>query len=369
MNTRSEIKTFAQDIISGKLQKESVDQTTLLTCLKDLKTYECFEPCIKLLTEILEQKKDHKSFDTSVLYVELLEINYLHHASLDTCQRLIKEWLSSCQETSWIAVKDALLLLHLSASQTVEVLLHIHNAFLKNEDQILCLEEAATIADKILHEEKLFVQIYKKLLHIDESNLKALYFFKSYSFQSEDWKQSQLLLDRLLSIQSLQPEQKKRFAYELASIYLYDLEDINAAEQVLKEHQIQQDRDNESLFFDLFYKQKVWDKCLSILLNTLEKYDGTGIYDKKPPEDILHFRIAQIQQKMNNKKEARISYLAALQKNSSMFEAFEELVQIELAEKNWKAVLELLEKIELQIKDAEQVKQIKKLIEEIKNAT
>ena len=96
-----------------------------------------------------------------------------------------------------------------------------------------CLEYLCFIYEKKMFNENRLNTSYVRLLEMDPSNIKALKYFKVLYGENQKWHKVSEVLEKLYE-SSKHPTDKYKFALELASIFVYQLDEPEKAISIIE---------------------------------------------------------------------------------------------------------------------------------------
>lgn len=206
--------------------------------LSRLEAYECLAQVVKLLTWRISHGNPGRA-DVFSDYLWLLRVQYLGFEDFDA----FLDTAIACVEST--AIPFSLLRIHVADeilgsenyrahARLYEVLV---NSFTERSQQILLLERLA-----LIYEKKLFLQAdveaaYRRLLDVDDNNIKALRYFRVLHLQFGQWEEAVHYLKRLVAAAGNSYE-RNRAAHELAQVYLYNMNSPQQARDAILEHNL-----------------------------------------------------------------------------------------------------------------------------------
>jgi tetratricopeptide (TPR) repeat protein len=163
---------------------------------------------------------------------------------------------------------------------------------------------------------------------IDSHNVKALRFFKVVYTQNSEWEEVSKILRALHTSARLEGD-KHRYAQELATVYLYQLDRPKKAIEVIERHCSKSHLDTSTIQFEAYSRLGNWAGCLQVLKDCLLRVSDDGA------RGILFFKIGELEQQLGNTVEAINSFRQSNSLVPEFLEPIESLIEISLAARNW----------------------------------
>ena len=351
---QQETKSTIQKMITVIDQGSSLSDQERNQFLSTLSSYECWYPYLKLLeNQLKEPANDSEYLDIAV---EMIRVRNLHLQQQDPavalCQQLVKGQKLTFQSFHLSVLPR--IITHRDYPTEVLFCRETAKHFVRQEDQVSCLEHLAMLYDKRLHSEKTLRKTWEQVLSLDPDNVRALRFFKTVHAQAGSWDEVAQTLQKLLKAVSHQ-EERHRVAQELAGVLLYQLQQAEECLALLDQHCSNSLLDSTTLEYDARASLKDWTGCLQVLEKCLDKLSEDHL------RAVIFFRMAPLHQHLNQKKEA----IAALTQSSDLWPQFleplEELVHILVKDKEWSELDKVLQNLGRKVQGDEYLKKITQL--------
>lgn len=302
--------------------------------LSTLEAYECWQPYFRLIASKIKQPSRRSIND----YICLARIyyRYLEDAKKagDSCFQMVRDL-----NIPFVLVRDEVIPQIISEDdyKTEAVLLEaMLPALDEREDTIACLERLCLIYEKKKYDEQRLNNSYEKLVSLDPQNLKALRYFKVIYTQNQEWNRVVRVL-RDLYENSRHQNDRFRIAQELATVYLYQLDEPRAAIEVIETLCANSPLDTTTIHYEAFYRLEDWQGCMRVLENYLEKLETP--FDKA----VILFKIGELESLLGRSDEASERYHQSLKLAPHFLESLENLIEIYIENRDWNGVMNSLE--------------------------
>ena len=347
-----DVQSMVAQVMSGKLP-QSPEKTQ--EHLKIFRAYECWQPYAKLLYELVK-RSEYRSTDL------VARLAYTHiHGTRDfpLAIKVLKDYLAKTKPTFDRFLNEVLGHLSVTQQQLAEIAWQLSGSLVKTEE-VKCLENISILYEKRLPDGQMLTNTYKKIMTLDNENLRALRFFKNFHTQNQDWER---VVEVLTQLQELTPYQEERFrvSHEIAGIYLYQMDRVDDAIDVVERFCSESPLDTSGLLYDAYSSREDWSSCVKILRECLLAAEG----DFK--RSILHYRLGQLHQKLGHLKDAKSHFETACGLQPFFWEAIEELVHIAISRKDWNSLSELLEDCREKVTFEDQREALNKLLSQLQN--
>lgn len=295
-----------------------------------LESCECWEPFKAIINQRIARLK---GMDRLESYARLARIqaHWLDDvfAAAETCALLVNDtgidYPAFC--------RDALSRIVEPEDFTTEgaILQAVKESFDEEGDRVLCLERLCLIYEKKKYNEALLHDCYQQLISVDPGNMKALKFFKMFHIQNHDFEK---VIDVLESMFRADPHPDTRFriAQEMATIYLYQLDQPEKALETLDRHCENSPLDSTTIRFEACYRLRDWEGSLGVLREFLLSIDS----DEQ--RSIIYFKVGELEEQCGEKTRAEESYLKSHRLNPAFLEPLENLIEMGLTEGDWSKV-------------------------------
>jgi tetratricopeptide (TPR) repeat protein len=327
-------------MISEALQLAKTDdclsETHFRDCLEALSQHECWTMWLDVLDR-------HSRAFPSLEVDDLLAKAGVYLNSFedfDSVAASLRQILSK-SSMNFKAFREQILLKLIDAEEFKtegKILQAIEESFQSNDDKIEAIERLCYIYEKKVHNEALINRYYEVLLSLDSSNSKALKFFRTLNTQLEDWPAVVNILKQLLH-HVKHPQEGFRYAQELAAVYLYQLNEPEAAINILEEYCANSPLDTSTIHYEAYLKLKRLDGCLKVLRSCLLNVEDTSV------RAVIHFRIGLLFDELEDLKMARENYQKCIDFEGDFLEAYEGLIGVALKNKDWQEILRLFNHI------------------------
>lgn len=319
--------------------------------LLTLEAYECWEPYFRLIYSKIKQPSRRSMSD----YISLARIYYRFLEDLrkagDTCFHMVRDL-----NLPFILVRDEVIsqILYDEDYKSEAILLEaMLPALDERMDTVACLERLCLIYEKKKYDEQRLNNSYEKLISLDPQNLKALRYFKVIYTQNQEWSRVVRVL-RDLYENSRHVNDRYRIAQELATVYLYQLDEPLAAIEVIETLCNNSPLDTTTIHYEAFYRLEDWQGCMRVLESYLAKL-GTP-FDKA----IILYKIGELESMLGRTKQAQDRYQRSLKLAPHLLEALENLIEIYIQQGDWGGVLNSLE----HLKNVVHKEQLKERVDE-----
>lgn len=301
--------------------------------VQTLEAYECWAPFFRLLKAKIGTPQRRERGD----YIRMARVYYLYledEASAgDICHQMIRDL-----NIPFVEFRDEISP-QIIASEDFTAEAQLFDAILPSlgsrDDTIACLERLCLIYEKKKYDEVQLNQTYEKLVSLDPANLKALRYFKVIYTQNHEWPKVVRVLRQLYE-NSTHLNDRYRIAQELATVYLYQLDEPQAAIEVVESLCQGSPLDTTTIHYEAFYRLQNWQGCLQVLERYLAKLDSA--YD----QGIVFYKLGELEQMLGRPSGAAQRYRQSLRLAPTLLESMERLIELAIDQKDWESVLKLL---------------------------
>lgn len=305
MDMASKVKRLEQAIADLK-GGFSGDHKVLKQYLRWLYEFECWDLYFKHISPLLKQgdTKEKKRYYQQALMVAFNVIEdpviysqYLVAAAKEFDLPFSEFWKLMISET--MKYKDY----HLEAQTLESLSLESKGDFLER-----ILERLALIYEEKLYREDLIHHSFERLLKANQSNRRALVFFKNFSMQRQEWVQAETYLKSIIRVLADTPEDAS-YRLELAHLYFHYLDESDLALQVVAGIEPKAGYRVFKAKFMLMYHAGEYKHSIETL-RTLEQ-----LAEDSQQLALVYFHYASIYGSLNNMKRAFRYYEKSLDKN------------------------------------------------------
>ena len=218
----------------------------------------------------------------------------------------------------------------------------VYLSFVSKDSSTHCLEYLCFIYEKKLFNDKKLNTSYARLLEMDPQNIRALTYFKVLYSENRQWRKVTDILERLYTA-SRHPTDKYKFALELASTFVYQLDEPKKAVEIIESRCIDSPINSLAVHYDAYYRCRDWKGCLTVLQKSLD--DG----DRSVNRSIILYKMGELEEILGNNSRAEGFYLSSAESDVRLLEPIESLVEMYTHQENWpklqKALLMLLSRV------------------------
>lgn len=329
--TTADVAAIVRTLDSGNLSRTEED-----ACLKILEAYQCWTPFLRVVQRRIQHTDQRQVAD----YICLARIQRAHLGQLDDAAATAAQLVRDLRIDYRLFREAAIPQLFAEDDYAIEapILDAISQLLPDKESRVSCMERLCLIYEKKKYNEKRLEDSYRQLFALDPENLKALRFFKVVYTQGNEWEEVAKTLRTLLGSVKHSGD-RFRYAQELATVYLYQLDRPKKSLEIIDKYCSKSHLDTSIVHFEAFSRLGNWEGCLRVLKECLAKVDAAS------SKAVLHYRIAELEAQLGRPAEAEAGYHASLQFNPQFLEAWEGLIQNSLAKRDWLSVSELLGKM------------------------
>lgn len=204
--------------------------------IRRLQAYECYVQAVTLLQWRLQSgtRGEIQKLDD---YVSILRIWHDGCEDLGKFIETAKDCISKLR-LSFTTVRVRLvenILGHDNYTAQAKVYRALASSFEDVGQRVLLMERLAFLYEKKLTLNLEVESTYQEILELDPNNLKALRYLKVIAVQSGHWREAARTLEQMVASYSSSFE-RERAAFELAQIYLYQLNQAKKAKEILTTH-------------------------------------------------------------------------------------------------------------------------------------
>ncbi len=319
--------------IIADINQSNVGESQWHQYLDTLEQFECWQPLFRLLNQKIASSASQEISD----YTRLARVHTLYLEDMDAGARTCRELMQNFR-LDYKSFRVKLLgeiLKEDDFESEAAILEAIYGELQTTGEKVECLERLCLIFEKKKYNEEKLNQSFENLLELDPTNIKALRFFKAIFTQSQDWANVVRIL-KTLHESSRHKNDAYRIAQELATVYLFQLDQPQLCLDVLDGYCQGSPLDTSSLYYEAFYRKRDWKGCLDILAKFLEKVDS----DKS--KAIIYLKMGELYELMADIDNAIHCYEKSFSAKHSLLESVENLIEIYIEQKNWTKVIHWL---------------------------
>lgn len=342
------VKNIVRDLDQGHLPLEEENRL-----LETLEFYECWSPLLRTLSRRLSDTSRRGVVD----YIHLARIQNRRledsAAAARTAALLVEQMEMDYESFRQEAVP--LIVAEDDFGTESLILEAISQVLPPRAGKVACLERLCLIYEKKKYNERMLNESYKRLILADSQNIKALRFFKVVYTQNNEWDEVAKIL-RTLHTSVRHEGDKYRYAQELATVYLYQLDRPKRAIEVIEKYCSKSHLDTSTIHFEAYSRLGNWEGCLNVLKECLTKVDGAV------PKAVLHYKIGELEAQLGKVVEAATNFHLSLNLAPQFLEPFESLIELSLNGKKWHEAVALLAQLQTKVGSPE----LRQRIEEAK---
>lgn len=336
MNSTVDMEIKIKDAVALVMNESNYSSQQRDEFIELFEQFECWTPFFKLLEEKQSKKSDRDIED----YIKAAKVQniYLENTekAADICLVIVKEFEISFSKFQMEILPR--IIEHEDYEAEASILSHIADSYFTREDIITCYERLAMLYEKKIYNDTKLSNTFEKLIKFDSGNLRALRYFKLVYTQEQDWKNvAKLLVEILKNVKHKQ--EKFRVAQELATVYLYQLDQPKNAIEKIDLYCSDSPLDTTKIKFDAYSRMADWSNCLKVLENSLTLESDITV------KAVIHYKIAELYEKMDQVEVAKKHYEKASLIWTDFIEPYEKMISIELKQKNWQQVIKLLDQL------------------------
>ncbi len=322
------------------LQSLKANHFTKLTrdgSLELLEKYECWVPVIQYLEQHLSEKNSDLNDYFRIAHSRLYYLDDQIGAG-EICALVVRH-----KNLDYLTFHNKFLKRLLAEDDFVTesfILQSVLPNFLSLSEKVQCLERVCYLYEKKIYQEKLLSKFYTQLRVIDPSNYRALRYFRAIYTQSQIWDKALEVLHVMLKSARFEQD-TVRIAFEIASIYLYQLSDPKKALEFVNQYCSKTKLDTSILRFDAY--QRLSDIKGSV--GVLKEISAAN--NSATERAVIFFKIGVLYEKAQLFPAAIENFQAAISLDNHFHEAYEAAIDIYLQLKNWHKITELLQKLSL----------------------
>lgn len=304
--------------------------------LNKLQAYECWSHFFRLLEAQIDNPKKRQL----IHYVRTAQAYALHLEDIQRAAKICGKLLKDLRLSYWQFRESALHLIigEHDYEQEAVILQAALPRFRTKQDSVACLERLCLIYEKKKFDEVMLNRSYEKLIELDPNNLKALRYFKVVYTQNNQWERVVQVLQSLFQ-NAKHINDRYRSAQELAAVYLYQLDQAQNAVDVIERHCVDSPLNTFTIHYEAYYRLLNWEGCLRVLRSFLKKVEGPL------NKAIVHLKIGELEEQLDQHKEAEASFLTSLELAPHMLEPLESLIELYLESQRWDKVIQCMNKL------------------------
>lgn len=190
------------------------------------------------------------------------------------------------------------------------------------EQRVLLLERLAFLYEKKLTLTSEVDATFHLILELDPKNIRALRYQKLVQVQSGHWKEAVKTLERLVDVFPVSSFERQRAAFELAQIYLYQLNQPQMARDTLNTHCQDSRIDTSQTYAEALERMNAFEELLVYLAARESKSEN------REEKSRLKHKMGMISAKAGKTKEALSHFQDSVYLNPSNLMAHEALISV-----------------------------------------
>ncbi len=312
---------FANDSSDDKPLLSTTALTQALVVLED---HECWQPFFRLLRKQIDKTPAIELY----VWQFRIEVDRLENlpGAVITAQSIIERFRLGFSEFKLRVICS--LASPVDFGVEGKILEGVVDVFMQKDDRVACLERLVHIFEKKKFDADRLMHWYQELLRFDSENVKALKFFKFAFLQNREFLRAAEMLERLVRIVNHAVD-RSRIAFELASLYLYQLKQPEKAISILELVADTSRLDGSTLLFEAHYNLAHWPQCIAILDQCTVRADNN--HDRA----VLMFKKGEVFEIIGDDVQAEGCYQNALGYQADFLEPIENLIDLSLRRDNW----------------------------------
>jgi len=364
VNMENKSREDSQAIVQSILKNIDQDSSfyaadNIKTSMQWLESYECWEYLLRVLDQRIQNENIRSESD--YLWMAKVFWHYLddRDKGVNVLRRMVEDL--SPEFSHFHKLVSSHLLTSNEFKDEILCLEQCEPAFKEKADHIRCLERLCLLYEKKSYDEEKLDAAFKKILSQDPGNLKALRHFKSVYAQVQEWQQVISILKQLFEFSPIVND-KFRIAQEMATVYLYHLDNPQLAIDTLDKLCIGSPLDTTTIRYQANYRLKNWKGCLDIL----NKYLSSSVNEEKKP--VISFKIGELKERMGLLDEAIASYHQCLEFDPGFIDATENLVEIYIEKRDWDGIELTLDRLSKCLADPGEQFRVNEALNRVKSA-
>lgn len=258
--------------------------------IENLAAYECYSQCIALLEWRIANTFHAEEYQLND-YVLAMNLWYLGAEDWNRFIEVARTCIAKLKigfTTIRIQIAQPIL-----GKESYSLLAKFYNSILDSiaepSQKVLVLEHLAFLSEKKLFLENQVEEIFDKILEIDPGNYKALRYYKQIYVNSARWRDAAKILSQM--VERFPPGfEQNRASFELAQVYLYQLNQPHKAKDILSQLINKTTIDISQTYIEALERLGSNDELLDYLKN-------------------LEFKLRSPEDKCENKQRLGIAYL------------------------------------------------------------
>ncbi len=312
--------------------------------------------CWVSYVQLLEKDLRDQIRDPILIYKDLIVTYVYYYVDWDQAAKWTRNYFEKFKPT-WNAFEKDILSFCPLSDRDLSVFLFLMEQDFPKEHRVGYLEALASLCEKKIHNYEKLSEIQKQILAINPNHFQALVFFKNNFLQNEMWEEGAEIFEKILKILDQEPHKKRRFAYELASLYLYRLGNAQKTISVLEDQNFLLEIEHYELLYEAFSRINRWDRCLFCVQQILTNLPPEKIRER----GVAFYEKALTLQHLKKNREALSALEEAIELIPDYWEAYEVMVIINLEKKDWSALTVLFDKISSQFNSPQETPILKRL--------
>ena len=333
------VDTFPKlNIELSSIQK--MGENDIFNFLSDLKDFECWNKYVEVINYLSKHKRISKRILSVTIYCYAI---YLEDTNSIT--KIAKSYVSHSGIKYKEFYKEVLepLTNKIGYGLISEILESSVSAFKDKESKIQSIEQLCLIYEKKRFDEISLNKSYSKLIDIDPYNIRALKYFKVLYSENNQWDLVAQILNKLYK-SSKHPTDKYKFALELASTLLYQLDSPKEAVEVIESKCVGSPINSLTVHYDAYYSLKDWNGCLRVLNDSL--IHG----DRALNKSVIYYKMGELQDILGQIDKAEESFLKSAELDPDFLEPVEGLIEMSVTDKEWTKLLKYLDLLKSRLK-------------------
>lgn len=325
----TEVKKLVREVRTNKVYSPSEAETRLAI----LESYECWDTYFVLLEEMIGCTDDPKNYLIRKAVALGLSLEDIYEAS-KCCQLIISKFKMTYKEfTEQVA---RLVLAPEDWEKEAILLREVAGYFSDRPCKIACLERLCFIYERKAAEENELYRNFTEIRELDPGNVKALRYFKLIHLRNKEWDEMANCLLKLIGV-SARKHEVFRYAQELATVFLYHLNDPENAIETLDKYCAGSPLDESAIRLESYNILGRWQECLDIIDLQIPQISEPSSLA------VAYFRKGVFHEKLEQVSIADKCFVNALVHLPSYLEAYEHRIAIATSSLNWSLVSKLLD--------------------------
>jgi tetratricopeptide (TPR) repeat protein len=324
----AEIKKMVREVRSN----QSFPQSEAETRLAVLESFECWDTFFLLLEEMIRTNSQSKEYLIRKATVQGISLGDVS-AAAKTCQTIVSRFRMSYQD--FISLVAGVVVGQEQWENEAILLRAVAHSFPESQCKIACLERLCFIYERKTSDESELARSFAEILELDPANVKALRFFKLIHMRNREWEEVARSLITLIEV-SFRKHEVYRYAQELATVYLYHLNEPEAAVDCLNRHCAGSPLDDSAIRLEAYFNLGRWLDCLNVIEGQIPRIE------EHTSLAVAYYRKGILHEKLGDLGMADHCYVQALEYQPSYLEAFERRIGVSINKSSWADVCQQL---------------------------